>query len=885
MVLCSRDGWSTLASQTLGFRVRKLGTHPRFRLWITLAARASVVGATGCELDFDPVKVGLPDGLDAAMFDGIVLRDGSFQLVDGHVPDWNEYFGLDGGAGALVDLAGKGEGQQCTVQDDECRSGLTCVNQVCAPARDQPMDAWCLISAECSDGQCVDSRCTAGGMGQLRAGCMSSADCASGLRCGTEGLQPLCVADGAADVGSACDHINDCRAGLSCVVDKGRTSCQPVGSTDLTPGMWTGVGCEEETGPVRAYFEVPQAAGSRSADFFRLPFPNAVHTDAAGGLHLSGFPTPGNNPLVGRDPVAPYVAGLEGQVGFSPSSAVQFRFSGQVNFDSLAVPGAIEWVDITDPTTPQWASLTYRSSPSRNNYVCSNGLSVRRSDVDPMLPGHTYAIWMTTDVQTSKGDQIERAENLVSLLSEGPPSDPVLLSHYAKYAPLREYLTGVGVPVSRVLNATVFTVARPETTMTELARTVEATPVPTATAWTKCEAGVASPCPQAEGVRGCGSHVAFDEYHLLVNMPIFQQGAPPYEDVGGDVQTGAPVRYEQVCASLTVPKTTPADQALPLVISTHGTGGSFRTHVDSGVSASLAAVPVAGQVVSFAVLGFDQVQHGPRRGDSLEPPDNLFFNFLNPDASRGNPLQGAVDLMSMVRFARTLHDGGGPVVIDPERVLVFGHSQGSMHASLALPYIPNVKAAVLSGNGVSLMHGLLTKTLPVNISELVPLLISDGLRYDRDTESVRGQVPGGTHHPVLSVIQRHIDPGDGVNFARILTAANSQHPTHVFQTFGVDDRFSPPVTLRIFAGVAGLAVARADESASPPYDLGPEWASYPVTQTLTNGETSFTAAVRQYGPPALSDGHFVAFQVPAAVEDVRQFLAQAALGLAPAVGR
>lgn len=838
----------------------------------------------GCELDFDPVTVGLPDGVDAAMFEGIVYRDGSFELVDGKVPDWNEYFGLEGGAGGLIDLAGQGEGESCS-DENACRTGYVCSNQVCTPARDQPNGNWCLVSAECASGQCVESHCVAGGPSQLGEGCSSSADCVPGLRCGTEGLIPVCVQDGSADVGQSCRHINECRAGLSCLVDDGKATCQPLGSTDLTPGMWTGVDCAEESGPTRAYFEVPGATGAQSGDFFRLPFPNAVHTDASGAIRLSGFPTPGINPLVGVDPVAPYVSRIEGQLGFSPSSAVQFRFSGQVDFASFGRAGAVEWVDITDPAAPQWAGLSYRSSPGRNNYVCANGLSVRRSDLDPMLPGHTYAVWMTSDVRTMTGDAVERAPNLIELLSQEPPADPILLSHHEKYAPFRRYLANAGVAPDRVLNATVFTVAQPQSVMTSLANTVAATPLPTASSWTKCGAAVASPCPQAEGARACGTSPLFDEYHLLVTLPIFQKGAPPYKDEGGDVQTDAPVRYEPVCASLTVPKAQAPAAGLPLVITAHGTGGSFRTHVDTGTAASLSAVTVGAQVVSFAVLGFDQVQHGPRRGDSRELPDNLFFNFLNPDASQGNPLQGAVDLISMVRFARTLHEGVGPVVIDPARVSIFGHSQGSMHASLALPYIPDVGAAVLSGNGVSLMHGLLTKTLPVNISELVPLLVSDGLRFDAETQSVKGQLPGGTHHPVLSVIQRHIDPGDGVNFARELNSPSAVHPTHLFQTFGLDDHFSPPETLRIFAGVAGLAVVRADESASPPFDLGPEWASYPVTQTTPIAESSYTMVVRQYGAPTSSDGHFVAFQVPAAIEDVRQFLAQAALGVAPSVGR
>jgi len=43
------------------------------------------------------------------------------------------------------------------------------------------------------------------------------------------------------------------------------------------------------------------------------------------------------------------------------------------------------------------------------------------------------------------------------------------------------------------------------------------------------------------------------------------------------------------------------------------------------------------------VLGIDQVAHGPRRGSSTASPDDLFFNFTNPAAARGNALQGAAD--------------------------------------------------------------------------------------------------------------------------------------------------------------------------------------------------------------------------------------------------
>ena len=114
----------------------------------------------------------------------------------------------------------------------------------------------------------------------------------------------------------------------------------------------------------------------------------------------------------------------------------------------------------------------------------------------------------------------------------------------------------------------------------------------------------------------------------------------------------------------------------------------------------------------------------------MESPDNLFFNFQNPAAARGNPIQGAADQLSLARFAAALdfgaaESGGADIQIDPDNIFFFGHSQGSTEGSLALPYSDIYKAAVLSGNGASLMDALLTKTSPVDIKSVLPLALSD----------------------------------------------------------------------------------------------------------------------------------------------------------------
>lgn len=866
------------------------GVSPRRPTVFVLVGLLLSLVTSGCGdfLHFDDVTIGLADGVDASRFRDIVIHDGGrITLLDGAVPDdWAEYLGIDGGVGGIAALSGKGIGEECSTKVEEdggCRNGLRCEAGECVIAGDSVVGALCVVSAECAEGQCVHSTCAAAGAGQVGETCAGSHECAPGLRCGTVGLTTVCMADGQLDVGQECAHVNDCHAGLGCVIDGEGAKCSPTGVTDLAAGAWRGVACDDPDGDeVVSYFELPETIVTNAYDYFRLPFPNVLRTNDKGALELGNFPTPGVNPLVGVDPIAPYVARVNGLVGWSASSTVQFRFSGEVDFASLGERGAVQWVDITDPEKPDVAAMGYRFNPSRSAYVCKNGLSLRRNDVDPMIPGHTYAVWLSTAVKSASGDTVTRSPTLAALLSDAVPADPALARAHARYASFRQYLNHAQLPSDEVLNVTVFTIGEPADVMTKLAENVAQQPVPTASGWVKCETGVVSPCPQNELERGCESSDVFDEYHTLIDLPIYQQGEAPYRVIGGDVAS-APERREAVCASLTVPKQHLAG-ALPLVIFLHGTGGSFRSHVQS-VAHSLSNVNVDGQSVQFAVLGFDQVQHGPRRGTSTESPEHLFFNFLNPDVSRGNPLQGAIDLIGVTQFAKLMTLANSPIDVDPERVGVFGHSQGGMHASLSLPFIPELSAAVLSGSGVSLMHGLLTKSQPIDIAKQLPLLVNDGIGVDPATGEPVGHLPGGTHHPVLSIIQRHIDPADGITFARALTASDAAHPTHLFQTFGVDDHFSPPETLRIFSGVARLAVARAHESAIPVYDLGPEWAAFPVNQTVTIGGAPYTAAVRQYGPGIGSDGHFVAFDVPDAVADVQHFLAQAALGVPPNVGR
>ena len=317
-----------------------------------------------------------------------------------------------------------------------------------------------------------------------------------------------------------------------------------------------------------------------------------------------------------------------------------------------------------------------------------------------------------------------------------------------------------------ILDATVFTVGHPEAIGPKLASAVAAAAAPSATGWIRC-GDAPSPCPQATGDRACGTpDPAFDELHALVTLPIFQQGTEPYStpaDGGAFVLAadGTPQlqRTEAVCMSLTVPKgvAMPAG-GWPLVVYAHGTGGSFRSAVTEGVAGREASIDDGnGGRYHVAVLGIDQVEHGTRRGASQDSPDNLFYNFANPLAARGNPLQGAADQMSLVRFASTLDlsasqsPTGAEIKVGP--VAFWGHSQGATEGGLAMPYTTGVLGAVLSGEGASVIDGLLGKKNPVDIADVLPVILEE------DPSKM------GPYHPVLALLQNDLDGVDPIAHA------------------------------------------------------------------------------------------------------------------------
>jgi hypothetical protein len=791
--------------------------------------------------------------------------------------------GDDGGSSIDSGIPpGLGVGSACSATAI-CRTGLACTMGACAPGHATPTGSSCVISDECATGDyCAPTRtCAPAGMGATGATCTSDGDCAGGERCAINGLSLECEPEGTSDVGGACTSAGDCYGGLACLA--GVCAVAPPGSPTFIGTPWAGADCTDDASPpTEAYFHVPR--GMNDGDFYRLPYPNDVRMKN-GHPDLSNHPTPGSS-LLGYDVVARYVDYVEQSAdGFSASPTIFFRFNAPVDFTSLQGMGALRFVDLTGGFDLGFA---WSATTGRGAYICNNSVAVRPSDGAPLVAGHTYAMLIASSVVDANRQTIKQASDLAALLAPSAPADSTLTTAYAAYAPLRTWAQTNSVAAGTILNAAVFTVGHPQTIASKLPVAVAAAAAPTATSWIRC-GDAPSPCPQAAASddRACPTTLdpAFDELHALVSLPIFQHGNEPYltPTDGGDfvlASDGTPTfqRTEQVCMSLTVPKgaAMPAG-GWPLVVFAHGTGGSFRSAITEGVSDRLASVDDGmGGTVNVAVLGIDQVEHGTRRGASTESPDDLFYNFANPAAAHGNPLQAAADQIALLRFVDgfDLAAAASPTMAEIKigAVAFWGHSQGATAGGIALPYAAVAVGAVLSGEGAGLIEGLLGKKNPVDIADALPFVLED-MTVD-------------VYHPVLSILQNAIDPADPLNHANgfVTAPVAGASAKQLFQPYGIGDTYAPPKTEQAFAIAAALGIAVPPAGVTPDMFSSATPISVPAGSNATVVGVPLTAIVREYQPNGF-DGHFVAFQDATAEADVNHFLADALLGKVPLVGR
>ncbi len=747
-----------------------------------------------------------------------------------------------------------GGGMTCT-RNEDCTGDEICAGGTCKPPGSVGEGGMCSATRDCADMlNCTElGVCAAAGDGAAGTTCQSAADCAYGLACIHDGFGGTCTMPGTTDIGGTCTSTSNCIAGLAC---GNEDTCVPT-PTAYPP--WMGVSCLPDTATFGTYFKVPRG-GAALPDFYQLPFPNDIRVRANGTLDLTSFPRPGKS-LLGVDVVDLYADALDEDFeGFSSVAPVMFRFTKELEFDSLGANGAnIKLVDIT-PNTPELGMELARGwsyGAQKRKFHCQQALILGPSRTNPLLPGHTYAAYVTTAIRSKQDEAPVVPPDLAEVIGPAMPADPDLAAAWTKYAPFRAYLTAESIDPATIAGLAVYTVADSTRRAREIAAVVAASALPTATDLTLCDGTAVSPCAGEDG-RACGdSSGPFWEIHGKFTEPNFQAGTLPYAtpaDGGGITYSGnAPMQQgtTTVCFALTIPKTAAPANGYPLVVHAHGTGGSFKSAVTGGIAAQLATASTP-----TATLTFDGVVHGARKNGSTRSTDSLVFNVINPRAARDNHLQGAVDVIQALRFAQVpdFTVGAVQVALDASKVYYFGHSQGSNVGIPGIAVSNVTTGALFSGAGSDLTVGILNKTSPVNAKAGLELLLGDPL------------APG---HPVMVLWQTFFDRIDPINFAPELVLRPVGVPSkHVMMTWSETDTFSPKDTLNATAKAARLLVA----SPTVVEDQMTGTDARPVTPNRTGGDAVLRfATVFQYATDGTYDGHFVAQNHPQAKADWTAF--------------
>lgn len=828
-------------------------------------------------------------------------------------------------------------GKAC-VRNGDCATGLDCLDDVCSYVGASTEGDACVVTEECKNGlycSVIDLTCQplASAAGQNGV-CESTAHCERAQVCDLDGakifaegpyestlklvsadcrqqieasdtpesckLPRTCATRGDVDLGGFCTANKDCLPGLFCIPDPlnvKKSICYggiELPAEPVSFPLWGGVDCSEDTRTPTAYFDVPRASAD-GQDFYRLPFPNDIRR-TGDGIDLTGHPAP--PATLSPQSAQRFITEAANVPGFATNPVVFFRFSEEVRASDLsAVTQRI--VNITEGS-PDYASLTdlqlEQPVEHRGNYICSHWLPVHPRLSAPLRSGTTYAALITKDVRTTDGEEFERSPDLDALLSAQEPDDELLQEAWAKYAPLREYLSergsADGISEGDVLNAAVFTTQAATAIVPKLRAAIDIATVGsralTLTDVRECKAGVSSPCDDFTPIP-CDAHdddASFREIRGRIALPMFQRGTPPYAtpDDGGDIPFSGNLAvqdYANVCFSLSLPNAPAPTTGYPLLLVAHANGASFADQMNrAGLAEYAATLPVPS-----AVLSIEMPVHGSRLNATSHEPQDLYFNMMNPKAARGNALQGAADLMTLAALsqkgiASNAWSLGEQVVFDATRVVLYGQDQGAAHAALMLGSEPRIRAGVLAGLGGHLSSKLFNQSKPVDMNSVLPFLL-----FDPDLRT--GKLSADAANPVLALMQTYMESADPLNYARelLLDVPSSAASGHdVFMTFGLEDGFASLDNQRAYAVAAGLSAVAPDLTDSF------ETVSPPVSVNVTVGETQRTVALRTYDPRDQAvnndlpqDGHFVDISTRAGIRDVRGFLGEALQGQSPTI--
>ena len=600
----------------------------------------------------------------------------------------------------------------------------------------------------------------------------------------------------------------------------------------------------------------------QTGGFYSLPFPCDLRLTAKGTLKVDDFPNPRNALLLKS-----YLELGQSDVrGFGANSGIFFAFTGPI--DPTSLPADVEastkmdasvflvGIDSAAQDYGRRYPVRWKYTQTKTVYGPENLLVILPLQGVPLAHGQTYAVVMTTDVLDTQGSAIAAPKAFQDVLS----GESIHEQAVEVFAPLVEFLISEGIDPADVALATVFTTQDPLPRMLALRDHVYQANLP----------GIDTATLTIEK--------QYETYTFIkgsIVIPIYQEGVIPYLFEGGAIRfdsAGKPIvqSESEIRFSLTIPKSDLPENGWPLLVYSHGSGGSWKSMINKGVTDWLARKGIA-------AVSIDAPHHGPR--NPFENAEDLeaffFYNALNPYAFRDNNVQAAVELMAVLR--QVLDLTVPPEVLpvpeknnaeapghhfDEQNVFFMGHSQGSTVGPLLVAVDPKVRAAYFSGAGASLLWNMLTKQRPFPINPLIRIgLHLSGDEADDELDEF---------HPVLNLIQHMAEMVDPMGFNPYFfeKPVPGAGPKHVLQAQGVTDTYVGQPCHGAFAAAARMdlimPIVNEDAWQRLMWTGGQILPDEGIVGNRVDysGAPTTSALVQYPEPPNGDDGHYVTFRFP-----------------------
>jgi len=559
--------------------------------------------------------------------------------------------------------------------------------------------------------------------------------------------------------------------------------------------------------------------------------------------------------------------------GFPVIPVAWFKFDGPVaaSMDDAPVAAtadaSVMLIDV-DPDSPERGRLLPVAARTLNpdDYVPDNTLALAPWPGIILDANRTYAFVVRRDYGDASGGELGVPEALWDSAHGKVPDVSGGDDIHVVYQPLWETLEQVGVDVTTVAAATVFTT---DDVVAELADLVEAVDE-------RHEATITS---LAIDPTDGASHDGFCELHAWVTFPEFPQGTPPYNtqgtfEFGAD---GVPVPQNDVTVPLVIaiPRTEMPADGYPYVHYIHGSGGLSTQIVDRGPYPGPGQPPAAGQGPAYVLAkhGFASASHAMPVNPERVPGASAiaYINFLNLAAFRDLFRQGVLELaliataLGKLEIApavleqctgATLPAGADSFRINIDPLLVMGQSMGGMYTNMWGATDKRVKAVAPTGAGGFWSYMILITSLLNAPPLLAPVL---GTEVENLTFL----------HPGMHLLQAGWEGAEPyIYMPRVGRRPLAGHPVRpVYEPAGQGDSYFPTALYDAYALAYGHQQAGDQVWASMQESLALEGfdgiIGYPVVNNAIAADgTAYTGAVVQYPGDGFTDPHSIFAQYP-----------------------